>query len=113
MTGDRGDEPGEDGAGDGAQELPDTVPAEWTEELGDGTPAPDRPRGRDPEVAFPLAIVSTALGVVGLTVPSLAWVAAALGVISYLLRAPHGPTRAFAIIGTVFGLVGIGSAFVG
>ncbi|MDN4477030.1 hypothetical protein QQX10_03380 [Demequina sp. SYSU T00039] len=71
------------------------------------------PRGRDPEVAFPLAIVSTALGVVGLTVPVLAWVATALAVTSYVLNTPHAPTRTLAIIGAAFGLVGIAIPFVG
>ncbi len=70
-------------------------------------------RGRDPEVAFPLAIVSTALGLVGLTVPAFAWVATVLGVVAYILNVPHAPTRTFAIVGTAFGMVGIGASFIG
>ena len=70
-------------------------------------------RGQDPEVAFPLAIVSTALGVVGLTVPVLAWVAIGLAIAAYLLNAGHAPTRTFAIIGATFAVVAIAWGLVG
>lgn len=71
------------------------------------------PRGRDPEVGFPLAIVSTVLGVVGLTVPVLAWVALALAVVAFVMNAPHAPSRVFSIIGGTLGLVGVAWNLVG
>ena len=72
-------------------------------------PAP----GRDPEVAFPLAIAAVVLGVVGLTVPLLTWVALGLSVIAYLLNMPHAPTRTLAIVGAVLGLVGVSQSLIG
>ncbi|SEJ44926.1 hypothetical protein [Demequina mangrovi] len=67
----------------------------------------------DPEVAFPLAIASTVLGMVGLTVPVLAFVAVLLALGGYALNRRHAPTRAFAFVGVVLGVVGIASMFVG
>lgn len=72
-----------------------------------------RPGGRDPEVGFPLAIASAVLGVVGLTVPMLAWVALALAAVAYVLNTPHAPTRAFAIVGATVSLVAIVARIVG
>ncbi|WP_156156075.1 hypothetical protein [Demequina maris] len=45
--------------------------------------------------------------------PTLAWVALLLAVASYLLNVRHAPTRAFAIAGAAFALVGIVTSIVG
>lgn len=62
---------------------------------------------RDPEVAFPLAISAAVFGMVGLTVPVLAWIALALAVIASLLDPGSTQVRVFAILGATMGLVGV------
>ncbi|WP_062377528.1 hypothetical protein [Demequina pelophila] len=79
-----------------------------------GADGQDRPpRRTDPEVAFPLSIVSMVFGLVGLTMPLLAAAAILLAVIAFLLNARHAPTRTFAIIGGVLGIVGAAASLVG
>ena len=73
----------------------------------------DRGTGRDPEVALPLAISALVMGVIGLSVPALAWVSALMAVGAYLLDARTALTRTLAIIGGSFAVVGIASTFIG